>query len=280
MAPARRRPRAAVGRRHSRPARAARSADRATPPEAMTGSAVAGQHGRQPVEVGAGQRAVAVDGGDDHRGQPGPVEPVEQLGDGAARCPAPSPGRPPRCARRGPAGSRGPTATRPGNRRGQRAPRGRDPRGRRCRGRPGHSPPSRSSATSASERTPPPVCTGIVDGGGDGQHRRHGWPGGPSGRRRGRRRGSTGAPPSANRRASATGSPVAGSRGRSRPGSAGRRRRRGGRWPGRAPSPAGPADGGHEVGQDAQTDGARLLGVELRRPTPVPARPTAVTGPP
>ena len=51
------------------------SATEPTPPEAMTGMAVAASTVAQPVEVGAGQRAVPVDGGDDHRGQAGAGQP-------------------------------------------------------------------------------------------------------------------------------------------------------------------------------------------------------------
>ena len=65
----------------------------ATPPEAMTGNPVAASTAAKPGQVGAGQRPVPADLGDDHRGQSGAVEPGQGLGDAdaGALLPAPDP---------------------------------------------------------------------------------------------------------------------------------------------------------------------------------------------
>ena len=212
------------------------SATEATPPEAITGIVGRRQDLAQPVEVGAGAacRRGRWRSRSPRRPRPRPARRAARPPCG--RCPAPSPGRPPRSDRRRRAGSRPPR------------PPGRDRSAASVRTSPGSSratvprttrrtPPVEQLARRRPRpRTPPPVCDRDVDGGGDGQHRgpvdRPARPGGvevdhvePP--------GAAGHEAPGQRRPG----PRTRSGGRSRPGSAGPPRRRGCRWPDRAPSP-------------------------------------------
>ena len=232
-----------------------RSSSVPTPPDAITGTrSVARQPRRRPVEVGAGQHAVAADLGDDERVAPA-----------SAKRPSASSSRTPaalgpavdgdlaaavRRARRRPATTAATVATsvgsldarrcrsRPGRRRRRRAPSavGRR-RARRRRSAPGTPAPPR--------RWPrrPARLTGLAGAGGvevdDVDPRRAG---GGEGLGDGHRVVA-----------------VDGLAGRSRPGAAARPARRAGRWPGRGPSawPATPAATRDEVGQQLQARRAR-----------------------